>query len=74
MWRGMIYIYIYIYEIWGSHDGQNVDVGLPGCKVLWKCSQITNVSEEHTAFIFACNIYLKIHTALQPSLKNFMLE
>jgi hypothetical protein len=47
-----------LYEIFDSHFGKNVDVGLGGCNAR----RTTNVSEEHNASIFrAFREYKKIN-------------
>jgi hypothetical protein len=28
---------VLVYEIWGSHSGEDVGIGLLGCNVMWTC-------------------------------------
>jgi hypothetical protein len=57
------------FAIWGSHDGENVDVFLVGCNVVWTCKQILTFRRTimcpSSGLLRNVGIYLQVHTVLQ---------
>jgi len=53
-------------QIWGSHSGEDVDIGHVDCNAVWVCGQITTfrrntclLADGHSMFLRNTGIYLK---------------
>jgi hypothetical protein len=59
-----------MYEVWGSHGREDVDVDLLGCNAVWTCvciaycHRIFSPEDEGSIFFRNVGIYLQVHTAL----------
>jgi hypothetical protein len=61
-------------EIWGSHGGENVDVGLLNRTAVWTCrwtqmfqrNILPPSSALETTYLRNAGVYLQVHMALQP--------
>jgi hypothetical protein len=50
--------FVLVHEVWGSHGGEDVDVGLPDCNTV-ELEAGDIVSEEHYASIFRAKVMLE---------------
>jgi hypothetical protein len=52
--------YLFLCDIWGSHGGEDVDVGLLGCNAVWTGSIFVAGDGDDV------DMYLQAYMALQP--------
>jgi hypothetical protein len=58
--------YIYIYEIWASHGGEDIDGCLLGCDAMLDLQMGTGVEDGGSIFLLNIGTHLQVHIVLHP--------